>query len=142
MYEPYPPEEESVLEESPPNTVTVEPNTATPSLMLDTVDAAIRNHSVDNLGNDVQTLPLQLVRNNILLGKRFDELVDRFNNLEKEYRDKIQEQDLRILELEGILKETRFTRSELQAIPFTLSTDMSPVNTDMSPVSSITSPNI
>ena len=141
LYEPYPPEEESV-EVSPPSTVIVEPIIATSSLMLDTVDAAIRNHPVDTLGNDAQPLPLQLVRNNILLGKRYDELVDRFNNLEREHGDRIQkldtriqEQDLRILELEGILKETRFTRSDLHAIPFALSTDMSPV-------SSITSPNI
>ena len=141
LYEPPIVDVEPVLEETPPSAV--EPNFITPSPMLDTVETAIRAHTSDTIGMDVPSL--HLAKNYILLGQRYDKLVERFNNLEIEHiehRKRIQEQDHRILELEGVLKETRFTRNELQSIPFTLPSDMSPVNTDMSPVSSITSPNI
>ena len=99
--------------------------------MLDTVEAAIRTHTGDTTGTNISSL--QLAQNCILLGHRYDNLEERFNNLEREHI----EQRRRIQELETLLKESRFTRTEFQAIPCLLN---SPSDMAVSPLSNTTSP--
>ena len=131
LYEPPVIEVEPVLEETPPSAIAVELDSITPSPMLDTVEAAIRTHTGDTTGTNISSL--QLAQNCILLGHRYDNLEERFNNLEREHI----EQRRRIQELETLLKESRFTRTEFQAIPCLLN---SPSDMAVSPLSNTTSP--